>query len=486
MKYNNLFIGVLLAAIFAFPIIAPAITVEELQIQIKDLLALVSRLQTQLEELTKPKPIEPINHDGLLRHRICKRVFDRPLRFGMRGDDVMELQDFLKSEGHLSANATGYFGTFTAKAVANWQTAEGVSVAGIIGPASRARIKGWCGGGSKSNLLEAYPTSGSAPLTVYFWRVIQDKSSEGFSIDFGDGTSGTLSIGCGVNPFSGVGACPRALTSDHVYLKDGTYIATLYYGRNICPPDVSLEGPRCMAPIFREVVGKVRIKVGTQIYDNPADDPQCKSWFDGCNTCSRQHPGGRGMCTMMACMRVGNDVPKPYCTAWFDEFPSANKPPVISAFSGPTMLHEDQTGTWTINASDPEQGRLSYHVTWGDEPAPIELLSSGTAFLAQDFVQTTTFTHSYSTYGTYTVSIIVRDESGKEAKTSATVRVVTDHSPYCTQEYAPVCGQPPFVCNVPQGLACAQVMPAPKTYSNRCQMNAGGATLLYDGICTST
>ncbi|MFM2419022.1 MAG: hypothetical protein RL385_3745, partial [Pseudomonadota bacterium] len=34
---------------------------------------------------------------------------------------------------------------------------------------------------------------------------------------------------------------------------------------------------------------------------------------------------------------------------------------------GPTTLVVNAAGTWTIAASDPENGTLSYHVTWGDE-----------------------------------------------------------------------------------------------------------------------
>lgn len=470
-------------AMFLFPAGASAVTIDDLQSQIKDLLSVITRLQEQLAELIKQQPPAPdAERPSEWRHRICKRVFDRPLRFGARGNDVMELQDFLKSEGHLSVGATGYFGAITAQAVSNWQIAEGISSVGVVGPASRERIKIWCEGGRESS-LKAYPTSGPAPLTVYFWHIIHYKSLEGFSIDFGDGTSDTLSVGCGINPFSGSNACPRALIADHTYSADGTYIATLYHGRNLCPTNISQNGPDCMAPSFREVVARVRITVGATTYTNPADDPQCKSWFDGCNTCSRRNPGGSGMCTMMACMRVGNDIPKPYCTAWFDEFPSGNKPPVISGFSGPTTLAINTTGTWTINASDPENGQLSYQVSWGDERTPYTYPQGVAMSAAPVFVQNTTFTHSYANAGNYTMTILVQDSSGQSAKTSTTVKV--GYEVDCkAAESAPVCGQPPFVCNV-QGLACAQVMPAPKTYSDRCFMNIAGASFLYEGTCTS-
>ena len=47
---------------------------------------------------------------------------------------------------------------------------------------------------------------------------------------------------------------------------------------------------------------------------DPANDAQCKSWFDGCNSCSRSTPGGMAACTLKYCA-----VPQAaYCTEHFD------------------------------------------------------------------------------------------------------------------------------------------------------------------------
>ena len=48
----------------------------------------------------------------------------------------------------------------------------------------------------------------------------------------------------------------------------------------------------------------------------------------------------------------------------------------------------------------------------------------------------------------------------------------------CTQEYMPVCGQPPMP-PCPAGMACPQVMPQPVSYGNDCMRRAAGAELLY-------
>lgn len=160
----------------------------------------------------------------------------------------------------------------------------------------------------------------------------------------------------------------------------------------------------------------------------------------------------------------------------------SNLPPVVSSFSGPTTLAINAVGTWSIQASDPENGQLTYQVWWGDENIYAPSMSS--ALGANVFVQTTTFTHSYAYAGTYTVSIAVRDATGKEARTSSTVNVGATPVA-CTMQYDPVCGQPPEPACRYSIPACMMMTPGPQTYGNLCMLNAAGATFLYRGECTN-
>ena len=105
-----------------------------------------------------------------------------------------------------------------------------------------------------------------------------------------------------------------------------------------------------------------------------------------------------------------------------------NMPPVISGLSGPRTLKVNETGTWTIQASDPENGALSYHITWGDEYVGDGSISIGRPL---DFTTTNTFTHRYSSAGTYNMTVTVRDvgretqfyNASREAKFYTTVNV---------------------------------------------------------------
>ena len=97
--------------------------------------------------------------------------------------------------------------------------------------------------------------------------------------------------------------------------------------------------------------------------------------------------------------------------------------PVISGGTFPTTLGVGQTGTWTVNASDPLNGSLSYSVNWGDAyscPAGYTCVATTPNVIAQ---QTSTFTHSYANAGTYKVAFTVTNSSGLSAQTTATVQV---------------------------------------------------------------
>ena len=500
---------------------ASALTIDELQTQIKELLAKVATLQAQLQTAVGSQipAIDPTTITDAMKpgaHRICS-ILARNLSQGARGDDVRGLQEFLSSEGYLSANATGYFGQLTAQAVAKWQESQGVSAVGILGPMSRERIKGWCGGGggwNNSERFNASPTRGDAPLSVTFstWLSGFHANSVYYTIDFGDGTS-ERAASCSAP----ADACVSPGENKHTYAQNGTYTATLNRITDPCPDNGDPNAIRCMAAARTEVVAKAQIHVGPQActkeyspvcgskpivcittpcnpipqtygnrcmmqadgatlaYEgacrdtstNPADDLRCKAWFDGCNTCSRSSVGGPAACTMMACiqgMRSDESMPRPYCKAYFDDnqcsalppapcpaghdikwehdakgcrvssqcVASGNKAPTISSFSGPTTLAVNASGTWTIQASDPENQSLKYSIVWGDEFQGIPAFMS--TVMRDVYVQATTFTHSYAQAGTYTVIIVASDSSGAVAKTTSTVRVGASEPVACTAD----------------------------------------------------
>ena len=102
---------------------------------------------------------------------------------------------------------------------------------------------------------------------------------------------------------------------------------------------------------------------------------------------------------------------------------TTNKPPSITGVSGPTTLEVGKSGTWSVTASDPENGSLSYSVVWGDEGGTTA--ASPTVSQVQ---QTATFTHTYSRSGTFYPTFTVTDNSGQSARTSLSVVVGTTNA----------------------------------------------------------
>lgn len=526
------------------PVVSSALSADDLQVQIQQLLVKIQELTKQLNELrvrvgqlppvptatttpSKP-PVDPI------KPRVCE-IMTRTLAVGGQGEDVKGLQEFLREEGFFDTEATGFFGVMTRDAVAKWQTTQGVvssdnasaAGAGVFGPKSREFLKIRCQGEMPSGeRFTATPARGESPLTVTFstWLSGFHPNNISYTIDFGDGSS-EPATSCPAP----ADACTGPGTNTHTYTTNGSYSAILYKVIDPCVGQVA-----CRAAIHREMVAKQMIQVGpiacTKEYmpvcgakpivcittpcnpipttysnkcmmnadnaallytgqckpettTNPADDASCQTWYDGCNTCSRSTPGGPAICTLRACMtNDGAMPPAGYCKSHFSD--SANKTPVIHEVSGPTSLNVNATGTWKVRASDPQNDTLSYSVTWGDEGAYNSAPSLANA-QATSFTQSTSFTHSYATPGIYTVVVIVRDPSGNEARTSTTVEV-TRVPVACTLQYDPVCGRPAGCTNTcPSGMYCAALcrLPDPVTYSNECHLKAAGASFISRGVC---
>jgi hypothetical protein len=55
----------------------------------------------------------------------------------------------------------------------------------------------------------------------------------------------------------------------------------------------------------------------------------------------------------------------------------------------------------------------------------------------------------------------------------------------CTKEYAPVCARPPMP-HCPEWRSCIQVMPQPRTYSNKCEAEVANAKISHEWECVST
>lgn len=521
------------------PVVAPALTADEIRLQIQNLLSQVEQLRQQLTSLQEQGDVVlptynttiPANcrvwYDGCntctrsaegsdlactQRYcvwnapskceayfgegntgtpRICSLPFVRSLTQGERGDTVVALQDFLKKEGYFNEESTGFFGSLTEGALQKWQSTRGVvsygspgvTGWGVMGPRTWQAIRERCQpvqDPAPKERFSATPQKGDAPLTVTFSTLVSGFHSQNISyiIDYGDGTSAPAT------PCSApADACVSPGVNTHTYTSEGAYTATLSKVTDLCQGN-----PQCAAPVQNEVLGKALIVVGSR------PGACTKEYAPVCGRpsgCANSCPEG-AYCAMLcqipeprtygnSCLLKNEGAELLYkgvCTQGTVD----NKPPTISKFSGPTALSVGGTGMWSIVASDPENKTLSYSITWGDE----YLQSADSAVsAAQRFSQSTTFTHTYMRAGTYTIIVTVTDSDGASAEVSGTVSVGKVEPVACTLEYLPVCAIPSFclISKFAEGSYPSECQHG-KTYGNKCAMSADNAVFKYQGECT--
>ncbi len=132
------------------PFLAGAVTAEELDLQIQSLLAQISALRAQLGATPSPaSPPAPAPTYPASQGNNCPQL-TRALSLGARGQDVLQLQQFLIAQNLLGTDsATGYFGPLTEGAVQRWQTSHGIVSSG--GAAST----GWGSVGARTRSMIA-------------------------------------------------------------------------------------------------------------------------------------------------------------------------------------------------------------------------------------------------------------------------------------------------------------------------------------------
>jgi hypothetical protein len=79
-------------------------------------------------------------------------VFLRDLGYGDKGDDVLQLQNFLLKQGFLTATPNGRFGPSTKLAVQKFQKAHSIRQTGNMGPSTKDALNQILGSSSSANL----------------------------------------------------------------------------------------------------------------------------------------------------------------------------------------------------------------------------------------------------------------------------------------------------------------------------------------------
>ena len=108
-------------------------TIRQLQEQILSLQAKIANIQPQAQPAVKPVVQQTVT---------AELKFSRTLTQGASGDDVKQLQEFLKTLPGVypEGRVTGYFGSLTEAAVKKFQKRNGIESVGVVGPKTRAKL----------------------------------------------------------------------------------------------------------------------------------------------------------------------------------------------------------------------------------------------------------------------------------------------------------------------------------------------------------
>lgn len=559
-------LGVIGLTLLASPVLASADTLSDLQAQIEALLSQVRALQAQILQVqdgtdtpqvvacTQEAKICP---DGSAVGRtgprcefaacpgdatnpspssgtLCPTLY-RTLGRGTSGDDVANLQQFLKDSGVYFSDVTGFFGPLTETAVQRWQASHGVvsdgdassTGWGVVGARTRSWISQSCGGDvpeaptvCPAVLRSACPTGqhyqygsityDASKCPVQQATCVADVTTTpvagcpvalralcptGYHYEYGaityDSNRCPIQDAKCVSDVTSLPVCPVVLRSACPAGQHYEYGPTTY-DSNRCPvqdakcvpdttdasPSVSVTSPSTGTSIAQG--STVTVSWNTQ---NMPSDAAVGIWLypknsafgsgGGIITSGRPASGtfawkvpgsacdAAGQCVFIAdnpsvwSTEPGSYtiVPKVYtpanvCFGFCPQTPGfkylatgtavpititgpgsgGSGAPVVSGIDGPASLAVWQTGTWTVHASVPQgDSQLSYSVVWGDESDTIYPFSYASS--ANRVQSSGTFTHAYTTDGTYRPTFTVSNSAGS-AQTSASV-VVGNGSTIC-------------------------------------------------------
>ncbi len=262
------------------PYATHAQSVQDLQQQVRDLLARVTQLQQQIGTGGSTAPLSS-SGSGQSVSSACP-LLGVSLKFGSTGDDVSRLQRFLATDSSVYPEGTvsGYFGARTEAAVQRWQVKNnivssgtpGTTGFGVVGPRTAAAMSLACAtlngsGGTQASIgpspvggfIQVTPITGNAPLAVAIQATVNTTNScsgATYSLDYGDGSQPSLLT-------VPSGSCyPINQTLGHTYQYGGTYKVTLSSGEHTTTATVTVTGPA--APVSGGVgVGNPAIARGT-------------------------------------------------------------------------------------------------------------------------------------------------------------------------------------------------------------------------------
>jgi hypothetical protein len=405
----------------------------------------------------------------------------RDLSYGTRSSDVSSLQSFLVTQNFPGGGnwmITGFFGKATTQAVKNFQQLQGLAMTGVADNATRQAItRITCGQGvfpqtyphvsypfnyNYNNGFNSY-SNGSVALT----SISQNTGSPGTSVTlYGIGFDQNNTVYFGSQALTGIGSPSGTSITftipSYASFYTGNQTVQIYvtnargtsnpltftialnqsqcgyqYGySNNCyqyhAPTQNLQAPAItyLSPaqgavgIAVTVYGTGFSPTGNTVHFGPgiianlnSGDGQSVSF-----TIPSQLSGYGSQIVTLSTYQVSVTNASGYTTNTMPFTVTSlgqSVAPSITSVNGPTSLPVGFSGTWTISVNNASNSYLTTSVNWGDasnyaQPQPAVVGNT-----------TLTFTHTYSTAGTKTITFTVTNGAGLSNIASATVNVTS-------------------------------------------------------------
>lgn len=369
------------------------------------------------------------NASNWARAELTCTDLERTLYYGQRDrgteGEVSELQAFLRAEGHLKSQATGFFGFSTLRAVRAFQADHDIRASGIVDAATRAEIEEI----SCDTSVDLSIIGIDAPTALMegeegTWTV--DVSSEGegnlrYSVVWGDEGSQRMML-------ASEDAVQSSASFTHTYENAGIYTPTFTVtdeeGRTVTKAAASVT-VSAEADVSITALSSTSGHAGDSVTITGAgftDDSIV--YVGGTKATDVTVNSDTSITFSIPSLGVGSYdvyVENENGTSNAIRFEVKAEEAVrisISSIDAPVRLSVDQEGAWTVNVDTNVSGNLRYSVVWGDEGMMRAM------FGARAETQTSsTFTHRYSKEGTYKPTFTVSDGAGHSSTVRATVVV---------------------------------------------------------------
>lgn len=409
----------------------------------------------------------------------CPQI-SRTLQSGDSGDDVVRLQQFLAADPSVypEAQTTGYFGSLTQAAVQRWQAKYNIVSSGtpestgygVVGPRTASAIAivcaggtyngisgyggttGGTGGGSASPVggyINVTPISGNAPLTVNVTATVNTTNSctgATYVLNFGDNTP-VQQIPVPVNN------CGQLqLTYQHTYQYGGTYQVTLSSGGHLTSALVAVSGQQPPLTTPTGVTAPKDPKGTLTVLTTSGSKPFTANFYVSCVNAvafnlsfgDGQDLGGENVgktncdgslqsvthtytangtyavqLVLFVTKSDGTVASQNFGGATITVGTGASSPTDDYSYSPPSLQNDSSNPLKFTLKFDLPTSCTAYDVSWGDGSLHLKQSDGGTACAQSPVIDT--FSHTYASQGSYTITVKRGSSLGRSDDVSVTI-----------------------------------------------------------------